>query len=167
VRSCLIQLTSAPRLLLVIASLLLPMTFTECGSRSGQTAAAPLPPAALPPAIPSSEPVLLFRGTGTTSSDVSALEALLAGLSLGYTTADSTQLNAMSEAQLGGYKLIIIPGGNSITIGQNLAASTASAIRGAVQGYGVHYLGICAGAFFGGYSIYNGVNLTSGVSFDI
>jgi Biotin-protein ligase, N terminal len=129
-------------------------------------AAAPLPPAALPPAIPSSEPVLLFRGTGTTSSDVSALEALLASLGLGYTTADSTELNAMSEAQLGGYKLIIIPGGNSITIGQNLAASTASAIRGAVQGYGVHYLGICAGAFFGGYSIYNGVNLTSGVSFD-
>lgn len=141
------------------------MTFIECGSRSAQTAAV-APPIELPPAVPAPEPVFLFRGTGTTASDVSALEAVLASLGLGYTTADSNQLNAMSEAQLGGYKLIIVPGGNSITIGQNLTASTASAIRGAVQDYGVHYLGICAGAFFGGYSIYNGVDLTGGVSFD-
>jgi hypothetical protein len=72
----------------------------------------------------------------------------------------------MSEAQMGGYTLIIVPGGNSITIGQNLTADTALMIRGAVEDYGVHYLGICAGAFFGGSSIYNGLDLTSGVSFD-
>lgn len=72
----------------------------------------------------------------------------------------------MSEPQLAGYKLIIIPGGNSITIGESLTPDTASMIRGAVQDYGVHYLGICAGAFFGGYSTYNGVDLTAGVSFD-
>ena len=124
------------------------------------------PPANLPPAIPAAEPVLLYNGTGTTPSDVSAIEGVLAGLGLGYTMANSDQLNAMSEQQVAGYKLIIIPGGNSITIGQNLTAGAASAIRGAVQDYGVHYLGICAGAFFGAYSIYNGVNLTSGVSFD-
>ena len=126
----------------------------------------PLPPADLPPAIPAAEPVLLYGGTGTTPSDVSAVEAVLASVSLGYTIANANQLNAMSEQQLAGYKLIIIPGGNSITIGQNLTAGAASAIRGAVQDYGVHYLGICAGAFFGAYSTYNGVNLTSGVSFD-
>ena len=159
-------LTSVPRLVLVIASLMAPIIFTECGSPSGQTAAVSRPPAALPPAIRAPEPVLLFSGTGTTASDVAALEGILAGLGVGYTKADSTQLNAMSEPQLAGYKLLIIPGGNSITIGQNLTAGTASAIRGAVQDYGVHYLGICAGAFFGGYSIYNGVNLTSGVAFD-
>lgn len=163
--SCFIQLTSARRLLLVVASLLALMTFTECGSRSGQTAV-PVPPAGLPPAIPAAEPVLLYNGTGTSSSDVPAVEAVLASLGIGYTTANSVQLNAMSEPQLGGYKLVIIPGGNSITIGQNLTAGAASAIRGAVQDYGVHYLGICAGAFFGGYSIYNGVDLTTGVSFD-
>jgi len=165
VHSCCIQLGSAPRLLLVIASLLAPMTLTECGTRTAQTAAL-ASPVELPPAIPAAEPVLLFGGTGTTPSDVSALQAILASLGVAYATVDSSQLNAMSEPQLGGYKLIIIPGGNSITIGQNLTASTASAIRGAVQDYGVHYLGICAGAFFGGYSAYNGVNLTGGVSFD-
>src|ERR1700691_1874503 len=68
----------------------------------------------------------------------------------------------MTEPQ----QLIIIPGGNSITIGENLTADSASMIRGAVQDYGVHYLGICADAFFGGYSTYNGVDLTAGVSFD-
>jgi glutamine amidotransferase-like uncharacterized protein len=166
VHSLFMPLASVPRLMLVIASLMAPIVFTECGSPSGQTAAVSRPPATLPPAIPAAEPVLLFSGTGTTSSDVSAVEVVLGGLGVGYTKADSTQLNAMSEPQLAGYKLLIVPGGNSITIGQNLSAGTASAIRGAVQDYGVHYLGICAGAFFGGYSIYNGVNLTSGVSFD-
>jgi hypothetical protein len=76
---------------------------------------------------------------------------------IGYRTADSSQLNAMSEPQLGGYKLAIIPGGNSITIGEDLTAVTSSTIRGAVEDYGVHDLGLCAGAL-GGYSIYNGVN---------
>jgi len=164
--SCgLVRRTSASRLLLVIASLLAPMTFTECGSRNALTAS-PLPTAGLPPAIPAAEPVLLYNGIGTSSSDVSAVQAVLVSLGVGYTMADSIRLNAMSEPQLGGYKLLIIPGGNSITIGQNLAAGTASAIRGAVQDYGVDYLGICAGAFFGGYSIYNGVDLTTGASFD-
>jgi hypothetical protein len=155
---------STPRLILVIASLVAPISFTGCGSKSEQSAAM-LPPAALPPAIPAAEPVLLYNGAGT-SSDVSAVEAVLGTLGVGYATADSTRLNAMTEPQLAGYKLIIIPGGNSITIGENLTADTASMIRGAVQDYGVHYLGICAGAFFGGYSTYNGVDLTAGVSFD-
>jgi glutamine amidotransferase-like uncharacterized protein len=109
--------------------------------------------------------VLLYNGTGT-SSDVSAVEGVLDTLGVGYATADSSQLSAMSEAQLGGYTLIIVPGGNSITIGENLTGDTASRIRGAVEDYGVHYLGICAGAFFGGSSIYNGLDLTAGVSFD-
>ncbi|HXP39764.1 MAG TPA: BPL-N domain-containing protein [Candidatus Acidoferrales bacterium] len=124
------------------------------------------PTEAPPPAIAAAEPVLLFNGTGTTSSDVAAVEAVLDTLGVGYVTADSAQLNALTEPQLGGYKLIIVPGGNSITIGQSLTADTASMIRGAVEQYGVHYLGLCAGAFFGGYSIYNGVDLTGGVSFD-
>jgi biotin protein ligase-like protein len=170
VHSCLIQVGRTARLILVIASLVASITLSGCGSGSVQSAAVPpvpIPPTAmLPPAITAAEPVLLFNGTGTTSSDVAAVEAVLGTLGVGYVTADSTQLNAMTEPQLGGYKLMIVPGGNSITIGQSLTADTASMIRGAVEQYGVHYLGLCAGAFFGGYSIYNGVDLTGGVSFD-
>jgi glutamine amidotransferase-like uncharacterized protein len=149
-----------PRVLLWAGLLAALILSSGCGSsRNAEMAAA------LPPAIPAAEPVLLFNGTGT-SSDVAAVEAVLGTLGVGYLTADSAQLNAMSEAQLGGYKLIIVPGGNSIEIGENLTADAVANLRGAVQQYGVHYLGICAGAFFGGYSIYNGVNLTSGASFD-
>ena len=148
-----------PHLILSAAFLLGTILLSGCASRNPETAAA------LPPAIEAAEPVLLFDGTGT-SSDVAAVEVLLAGLGVGYTAADSAQLNAMTEPQLGGYKLIIVPGGNSIDIGQSLTANAVANLRGAVQQYGVHYLGICAGAFFGGYSIYNGIDLTGGVSFD-
>lgn len=110
--------------------------------------------------------MLLYDGTGTSSTDVSAVEAILDTLSISYETADASQLEAMSEPEVAGYQLIIVPGGNSITIGENLTAAASSMIQGAVQSYGVHYLGICAGAFYGGYSVYNGVNLTGGVSFD-
>jgi hypothetical protein len=161
VRFCISRVAITPRLILVVASLVALLTFTGCGSQSGQQ-----PAAGLPPPIPAAEPVLLFNGTGTSSSDVAAVEAVLGTLGVGYKTADSSQLNAMSEQQLAGYKLMIVPGGNSITIGGSLTGDTVSMIRGAVEDYGLHYLGICAGAFFGGYSIYNGVDLTAGVSFD-
>lgn len=145
---------------LLIASVVASIALTSCGANGGRASTA------LPSPIPSAEPVLLFTGTGTSSSDVAAVEAALTTLTLGYTTANSAQLNAMSEPELAGYKLLIVPGGNSITIGENLSQSTAANIRGAVEDYGLHYLGICAGAFFGGYSVYNGVDLTGGASFD-
>ena len=150
-----------PRVVLLIASLLAPVTFTSCGGHSGNT-----PAASLPPAIPSAQPILLFTGTGTSSSDVAAIESVLNTLGLRYTTADSGHLNGLSEQQLAGYKLLIVPGGDSTVIGGNLSPRTAANIRGAVTAYGTHYLGICAGAFFGAYSIYNGVNLTDGVFFN-
>lgn len=162
--SFLSRATLGPRLLLLICSVLATVTFTSCGA--SRIAGALTTPTPLPPPIPSAEPILLFTGTGTSPSDVSAVEAVLATLAAGYTTADSAQLNAMSEPQLGGYKLLIVPGGDSIIIGQNLAPTTSANIRGAVTDYGVHYLGICAGAFFGGYSIYNGVDLTGNISFN-
>jgi hypothetical protein len=155
---------SAPRLIVFIAVVLAEATLGGCGSPNGQTAS--VPPIPLPPAIPAAVPVLLFNGTGVSAPDVSAIQAVLGNLKISYETADSNQLNAMSKQQLGGYKLIIIPGGNSITIGQGLSSDAASNLRIAVQQYGVHYLGLCAGAFFGAYSIYNGVDLTGGVSFD-
>lgn len=147
-----------------LATLLaLAITSTGCGSRSAQSAAVT---PVLAPAVKSAQPVLLYVGTGTSSSDVAAVEAVLSSLKIGYLTADQDQMNAMTEPVLGGYTLLIVPGGNSITIGNNLSGSATTTIHNAVAQYGLHYLGICAGAFFGGYSIYNGVDLTSGVWFN-
>jgi glutamine amidotransferase-like uncharacterized protein len=110
--------------------------------------------------------VLLYNGTGTSSSDVVAVEAILSTLKLTYATANTSQMDSMSESQLKIYKLLIVPGGNSITIGDNLSKTATTNIHNAVVNDGLHYLGICAGAFFGGYSIYNGLDLTSGVWFN-
>ena len=141
------------------------VTLTGCGTpgttmgRSTSIAAVPLTSVVTPP-------ILLFIGTGTSSSDVAAVKTILGTNKLTYATANSSQLNALTEAQLKAYKLLIVPGGNSITIGNNLKAGTTTNIHNAVTKDGLHYLGICAGGFFGGYSIYNGLNLTSGVWFN-
>jgi glutamine amidotransferase-like uncharacterized protein len=122
----------------------------------------PQTPQTVADVVMSTRPVILFNGTGTTSGDVSAVETILNDLGLAYATANSAQLNAMTQAQLNSYKLLIVPGGNSITIGQYLTRTATTNIHNAVIKGGLHYLGICAGGFFGGYSIYNGLNLTSG-----
>lgn len=167
---CIRPQTSASewRGMIALAALLtVAVTFLACGSSSVHQAAM-APPVSVPlaPAIKAPEPVLIYVGAGATSSDVMAIEGILKGLNLGYTEVDQTQLAAMTEPQLGGYKLMIVPGGNSIVIGQSVGATIPGVIRNAVIQYGMHYLGICAGAFFGGYSTYNGVDLTSGVGFD-
>lgn len=168
--------TSADRLkgLLIIALMAAtPLTFTACGT-PGSTVGTPaanavaanaVAAAASPIGEAGSTSILLFNGTGTSSTDVAAVEAILAANKLAYSTANSSQLNAMTETQLKAYKLLIVPGGDSITIGNNLKSSTTTNVHNAVQD-GLHYLGICAGGFFGGYSIYNGLNLTSGVWFN-
>jgi Biotin-protein ligase, N terminal len=109
-------------------------------------------------------PVLLFNGTGTSPNDVAAVETILRTNHIDYSTANSSQLNEMGEAQIRGYRLLIVPGGNFIDIGNGLASSTTANIRDAVKN-GVNYLGICAGGFFAGDSGFNGLNLTSGVRF--
>jgi glutamine amidotransferase-like uncharacterized protein len=109
-------------------------------------------------------PILLFNGTGTSAGDVAALEKILTGEHLDYSTADSPELNAMSESQMRQYHLLIVPGGNFEHIGNSLTSSTTTNIHKAIQN-GLNYLGICAGAFFAGNSPYNGLNLTSGARF--
>jgi glutamine amidotransferase-like uncharacterized protein len=160
----LLPTAAGPRLQLLVVSLVLPFTLASCGTNAGGSQTS-LPSSGPPPPIPSAQPVLLFDGIGTSSTDVAAVEAVLGTLSIGYATADSARLNGMTEPQLAGYKLLIVPGGDSTVIGGNLSPGTAANIHGAVIDYGLHYLGICAGAFFGGYSIYNGVDLTGGVYF--
>jgi glutamine amidotransferase-like uncharacterized protein len=112
----------------------------------------------------STDPILLFSGTGTSPNDVKAVETILRGNHLNYSTVNSSQLNQMGEAQIRGYRLLIVPGGNFIDIGNSLSSSTTTTIRTAVQ-HGMNYLGICAGGFLAGNSGYNSFNLTSGVKF--
>jgi hypothetical protein len=109
-------------------------------------------------------PILLFNGTGTSRGDVAAIETILNGSHLDYSTADSSQLNAMGESQIREHRLLIVPGGNFIDIGNSLTPGTTANIRGAVRN-GVNCLGVCAGGFLAGDSGYNGLNLTSGARF--
>jgi len=111
-------------------------------------------------------PILIFNGTGTSPNDVIAVEKVVSGKGLAYHTANSSQLDGLSQSQLLAYKLFIVPGGNSITIGNNLSSKATSTVRAAVA-QGLNYLGICAGGFFGGYSKYNGLDLTSGKWFTL
>lgn len=108
--------------------------------------------------------VLLFNGEGTSVNDVAALERLLAENRIGYATAGSRQLDAMTDAELSSYRLLLVPGGNFEQIGKGLAPQTTARLRASV-GNGLGYLGICAGAFFAGKSPYNGLDLASGVRF--
>lgn len=108
--------------------------------------------------------ILLFVGEGTSPGDVAAVERVLSDHRFGYATASSSQLDAMSVAELRAYRLLIVPGGNFERIGNSLAPETPARIRTSVEA-GMNYLGLCAGAFFAGNSPYHGVNLTNGVRF--
>ena len=112
----------------------------------------------------SSAPILLFNGKGTSRGDVAAVETILNHDHLDYSLVNSARLNEMPEAQLRQHRLLIIPGGNFIDMGNGLTAGAAANVRNAVH-EGLNYLGICAGAFLAGDLPFNGLNLTSGVRF--
>jgi glutamine amidotransferase-like uncharacterized protein len=143
--------TGLPACPVILTSVILATVVTGCGV----SGAGGIPPPAS---------ILLFAGTGASPGDVAAVEAVLNGGHFDYATASSSQLNRMSEAQIRGYRLLMVPGGNFVDIGNHLHASTTANIRNAVHS-GLNYLGICAGAFFAGNSPFNGLDLTSGVRF--
>lgn len=118
-----------------------------------------------PPASTDAPSILLFNGTGTSPNGVKAVEAVLMNRHLTFKTANSQQLNAMTESQLMAYRLIIVPGGNYITIGNSLTPGATTNIHNAVQ-HGLNYLGICAGGILAGNAPCNNMNLTGGVRFD-
>jgi glutamine amidotransferase-like uncharacterized protein len=153
------------RVVFIALATIIPIVFTACGT-PGSTMGMVTQAKAVPLGKAGTAPVLLFNGTGTMANDVAAMETILAADKLAYSTANSSQLNAMSQTQLQAFQLLIVPGGNSITIGGSLKPSTTANIHDAVASGGLNYLGICAGGFFGGSSVYNGLNLTSGVWFD-
>jgi glutamine amidotransferase-like uncharacterized protein len=120
------------------------------------------------PSAMNTRPILLFDGTGTSPNDVAAVEALLNQNHLGYVGVDSQQLDAMTQSQMQSYRLLIVPGGNFVDMGNSLAAGTIANVRNAVKG-GLNYLGICAGGFLAGSfpAPYKGFDLTSGVKFGL
>ncbi|MFY9562439.1 MAG: VCBS repeat-containing protein [Terriglobales bacterium] len=150
-------------------SLVIPSGTGSTSTLANNVAAQTPTPAVGAGAIPdaASTPVLIFNGTGTSSTDVTAVENVVKTAGLGYKTANSSQLDAMSQAQLAAYKLFIVPGGDSIKIGNNVSSKATMNVRNAVAQNGLNYLGFCAGGFFGGFSKYNGLNLTSGVWFSL
>jgi glutamine amidotransferase-like uncharacterized protein len=143
---------------IVVSLVLMVIALTGCGGRGGEGSTVEAPKAGDKTAV------LLFNGTGTSPNDVKAFEAILKSHMVEYATANSAQLNAMSEAQLGEFKLLLVPGGNFIEVGTNLTSNAVANIRGAVRN-GLNYHGVCAGALFAGNSPFNGANMTSGVHF--
>lgn len=91
--------------------------------------------------------VLLFNGMGISYSDWKSVEQIVKSMGLTYALVNSAQLNAMTLTQLSRYKLMIVPGGNSHTIVNNLTKTTKIKVRQAVRDRGISYLGFCAGAF--------------------
>ena len=101
------DLMDPPFRALIAASLVLISTaFTARGVRSGGPA-----------------PILLFNGTGTSPNDVAAVETILNSNHLNYSTVNSSQLNRMGESQIRGHRLLIVPGGNFIDIGNSLTSA--------------------------------------------
>jgi glutamine amidotransferase-like uncharacterized protein len=141
--------------------LLVSTILTACRSVSGNSCV----PTEHPAKPGDQAPVLLFSGAGTSPCDVVAIEAIMDSIRLDYTTVNSAQLNGLTGAQLGTYRLLLMPGGNFIDMGKSLTTATAANIHNAVHN-GLNYLGICAGGFLAGKSsYYNGFNLASGVTF--
>ena len=125
-------------MVLLIASLVLISTaFTTCGVRGEKGVIAP---------------ILLLNGIGTSPHDVAAVKTILNRNDLNYLTVNSSQLNEMGESQIRGYRLLIVPGGNFVEIGNSLTPGATANIRQAVQG-GLNYLGICGVGFFAGIMI--------------
>ena len=73
-----------------------------------------------PPAPRDGVPILLFSGNGTSPGDVAAVERILDHNHLEYATATSRQLNRISASQLMAYRLVIVPGGDFISMAANM-----------------------------------------------
>jgi hypothetical protein len=112
---------------LLIASIAL-FDFAVTGCDSANDSLIPLTSNATPP-------ILLFNGTGTSPNDVAAVERILNEQHLQYSTTNSVELNNMSESRLRSYRLLIIPGGNYIAMGNGVMPSTTAKIRDAVQNW--------------------------------
>src|SRR3954464_3510936 len=102
----------APRRALIVAAVvLIAAALAACGSRRHSSTAAP---------------ILLFDGTGTSPNDVAAVAAILDQSHLDYSTVNSARLNEMDESEIRAHRLLIVPGGNFVDIGNGLTADTTA-----------------------------------------
>jgi hypothetical protein len=91
--------------------------------------------------------VLLFNGVSSWQAEVDSLADTMMAHGTGYDEVNSAQLDALSLDDLGGYRLLIIPGGYAPSITNSLSKDTHARLRQAVQERGMSYLGFCAGAW--------------------
>jgi hypothetical protein len=91
--------------------------------------------------------VLLFNGTGVSTSDWQTTEEIVKDHGWSYKLVNSAQLNAMSLDEISNFGVIIVPGGSGGTITSALTTSTRLRVRQAVRDRGVSYVGFCAGAW--------------------
>jgi glutamine amidotransferase-like uncharacterized protein len=110
--------------------------------------------------------VLLFAGDGTSRNDVASIETILKDSRISYSRVSSSRLNDMTQSTLSAHRLLIVPGGDFVEIGNSLSAVTTTNVRNSVKG-GMNYLGICAGGFLAGNfpAPYKSFDLSSGVKF--
>jgi glutamine amidotransferase-like uncharacterized protein len=107
------------------------------------------PPPGEPPVVeePRGSGVLLYGGAGAWSTEVSALQALLAARGVSYRKVTSAELDTLTLEELASYALILWPGGTGGTQVGSLGGDARIRLRQAVQEKGVSWLGFCAGAF--------------------
>ena len=90
---------------------------------------------------------LVFAGTDTWEVEVMTIREILTDHGAGSRQVTSAELNEMSLDQIAEYRMLIVPGGNAITMTSSLTAETHARLRAAVQERGMSYLGFCAGAW--------------------
>src|SRR4051812_23270048 len=73
--------------------------------------------------------ILLFNGNGISPNDVTAVREILQNNHLDYSTINTKQLNGMAESELLAFRLIIVPGGNYITIGNSLTQQATATMH--------------------------------------
>lgn len=128
------------------------------GSNDPQTSALPdssttdpQNPAPSAPSAPSGSSyttaVLIFNGTGVSTSDWQNTEAIVKSQGLSYQLVNTAEMNAMSLEELASFGVIIVPGGSGGTIAGSLTTDARIRIRQAVRDFGVGYVGFCAGAW--------------------
>lgn len=103
--------------------------------------------------------ILLYNGKGVSKNDASAIADILSAYQLAFQRVNETELNTLDITTLKSYRLLIIPGGNFIEVGNELSKQTTARINSAIHS-GLNYLGICAGAFLAGDTHTNCFNLT-------
>lgn len=99
------------------------------------------------PPIRGDAQVLLLSGTGTWPAEIYSLEKILKEHGIQSRQATSQQLENLDLESIASYSLLVVPGGNAITLTAELSKKTRLNIRTAVREHGMSYLGFCAGAW--------------------